>query len=193
ICILLYVDDMLIACKSKFEIKYTKRLLRKEFDMKELGPARKILENSEKYRVDNGKLVYVPLGAHFKVLANPCKNHWEAVKWILKYLKGTTDVGLVYGRDQGKHVDINSFVDADYAKDPNKGRSIIGYVFMVHGCVVSWKVALHHVVTLSTTEAKYMVLTKAVKESIWLKGLLIELGVNLRRKRRKRRRRQQGR
>ncbi|GKE38680.1 hypothetical protein Tco_1462085, partial [Tanacetum coccineum] len=113
-------------------------------------------------------------------LANPVKNHWETVKWILKYLKGTADVGLVYGRDQGKHVDVDGFVDADYAKDPDKGRSIIGYVFMVHGCVVSWKATLQHVVALSTTEAEYMALTEAVKESIWLKGQLIELGVNLR-------------
>ena len=250
IYLLLYVDDMLIACKSKSEIEYTKGLLRKEFDMKELGPARKILGMEiirdrgsrtlkvsqsgyvqkilNKYRVDNGKSVSVPLGAHFKVslkdcpssdwdvermskvpyanavgslmylmvctrpdiayaisivsryLANPGKNHWEAVKWILKYLKGTADVGLVYGRDQGKHVDVKGFVDADYAKDPDKGRSITGYVFMVHGCVVSWKATLQHVVALSTTEAEYMALTEAVKESIWLKGLLIELGINLR-------------
>ncbi|GKB31108.1 retrovirus-related pol polyprotein from transposon TNT 1-94 [Tanacetum coccineum] len=94
--------------------------------------------------------------------------------------QGTADVGLVYGRDQGKHVDVDGFVDADYAKDPDKGRSITGYVFMVHGCVVSWKATLQHVVALSTTEAEYMALTEAVKESIWLKGLLIELGVNLR-------------
>ncbi|GJX09954.1 retrovirus-related pol polyprotein from transposon TNT 1-94 [Tanacetum coccineum] len=73
----------------------------------------------------------------------------EAVKWILKYLKGTADVGLVYGRDQGKHVDVDGFMDKDYAKDPDKG-------------------------------AEYMALREAVKESIWLKGLLIELGVNLR-------------
>nr|GEV31849.1 zinc finger, CCHC-type [Tanacetum cinerariifolium] len=128
------------------------------------GYVQKILNN---YRVDNGKSVSVPLGAHFKVslkdcsadivyavstvsryLANPGKNHWEAVKWILKYLKKTADVGLVYGRDQGKHVDIDDFVNADYAKDPDN-------------------------------EAEYMTFTEAVKESIWLKGLLIKLGVNL--------------
>ncbi|GKB28461.1 retrotransposon protein, putative, ty1-copia subclass [Tanacetum coccineum] len=181
IYLLLYVDDMLIACKSKSKIEYTKGLLRKEFDMKELGPARKILSMEifrdrgsqtlkvsqsgyvqkilNNYRVNNGKSVFVPLGAHFK---------------------GTTDVGLVCGRDQGKHVDVDGSVDADYAKDPDKGRSITGYVFMVHGYVVSWKSTLQHVVALSTTEAEYMVLTEAVKESIWLKGLLIELGVNLR-------------
>ncbi|GKB52121.1 retrovirus-related pol polyprotein from transposon TNT 1-94 [Tanacetum coccineum] len=201
----------------------------KEFDMKELGPARKILGMEivrdrgsrtlkvsqsgyvqkilNNYRMDNGKSVSVPLGAHFKVSLKDCpSNDWDvermskvpyanavgslmylmvctrpdiayAVSIVSRYL---ANPGLVYGRDQGKHVDVDGFVDADYAKDPDKGRSITGYVFMVHGCVVSWKATLQHVVALSTTEAEYMALTEAVKESIWLKGLLIELGVNLR-------------
>ncbi|GJZ38671.1 hypothetical protein Tco_0585234 [Tanacetum coccineum] len=92
-----------------------------------------------------------------------------------KVFEGTANVGLVYGRDQGKHMDVGGFVYADYAKDPDKDRSIIGYVFMVHGCVLSWKATLQHVVALSTTEAEYMALTEAeaVKEIIWLKGLLV--------------------
>lgn len=69
-------------------------------------------------------------------------------------------------------------VDADYAIDPENGRSKIVYVFMVDGCVVSWKTILQHEVVLSTTEPEY--LAGAVKVSIWLKVLLIELGVNLR-------------
>nr|GFA33617.1 hypothetical protein [Tanacetum cinerariifolium] len=72
-----------------------------------------------------------------------------------------------------------------YLANPGKNQwemlmVITGYVFMVHGCVVSWKATLQHVVSLSTIEAEHMALTKVVKESIWLKGLLIELGVNLR-------------
>ncbi|GJR80126.1 zinc finger MYM-type protein 1-like protein [Tanacetum coccineum] len=114
-----------------------------------------------------------------RYLANPGKNHWEAVKWILKYLRGTVNVGLVYGTHHGNHVDVTGFVDSDYAKDPDKGRSITGYAFLVQGCVVSWKATLQHVVALSTTEAEYMALTEAVKEAIWLRGLLEELGVEL--------------
>ncbi|GJR98548.1 retrotransposon protein, putative, ty1-copia subclass [Tanacetum coccineum] len=201
IYLLLYVDDMLIACKSKAEIGSTKSLLNKEFDMKELG-------------IDNGNSVKMPLGGHCKLslkdcpvrdcdvermskvpyanavgslmylmvctrpdiayavsvvsiyLANPGKNRWEAVKWILKYLRGTANVGLVYATNHGNHVDVKCFVDSDYAKDPDKGRSMTGYAFLVHGCVVSWKATLQHVVVLSTTEAKYMALTEAVKEAI---------------------------
>ncbi|GJR25706.1 hypothetical protein Tco_1101938 [Tanacetum coccineum] len=114
-----------------------------------------------------------------RYLANPGKNHWEAVKWILKYLRGTVNMGLVYGINRRNHADVTSFVDSDYAKDPDKYRSITSYAFLVHGCVVSWKATLQHMVALSTTEAEYMAFTEAVKEVIWLKGLLEELGVEL--------------
>ncbi|GJY29846.1 hypothetical protein Tco_0405613 [Tanacetum coccineum] len=97
-----------------------------------------------------------------RYLVNPDKNHWEAVKRILRYLRGTANVGLVYGTDRGNHVDVTSFVDLDYAKDLDKGRSIIGYE--VHGCVVNWNATLQHVVALSTIEAEYMAFTKVIKE-----------------------------
>nr|GEZ04257.1 zinc finger, CCHC-type [Tanacetum cinerariifolium] len=172
---------------NKSEFENTKRLLRKEFDMKELGPARKILGMEivrdrgnrtlkvsqsgyvqkilNNYIVDNGKSVSVPLGAYFKVSLKDCpSNDWD-VERMSKVLYANV-VGLMYGRNQGKHVDVDGFVDADYAKDPDKGRSIIGYVFMIHGCIVSWNATLQHVVALSTTEAEYMALTEAVKKHL---------------------------
>ncbi|GKC66831.1 hypothetical protein Tco_1099429, partial [Tanacetum coccineum] len=79
---------------------------------------------------------------------------------------GTTNVGLVYGKICGNHVDITCFVDSNYAKDLDKGRSTIGYAFLLKGCVVSWKAMLQHVVAFSTTEAEYLDLTEAVKEPI---------------------------
>ncbi|GKA87974.1 retrovirus-related pol polyprotein from transposon TNT 1-94 [Tanacetum coccineum] len=149
------------------KIEYTKGLLRKEFDMKELGPARKILG----MEIVSDRVGLCAIGSTLR------PDITYVVSIVSRYL---ANLGLVYGRDQGKHVNVDDFVDADYAKDPDMGRSIIGYVFMVHGCVVSWKATLQHVIALSTTEAGYMVLTEAVKESIWLKGILIELEVNLR-------------
>ncbi|GJR57692.1 retrovirus-related pol polyprotein from transposon TNT 1-94 [Tanacetum coccineum] len=165
IYLLLYVDDMLIACKSKAEIGSTKTLLKREFDMKELGEAKKILgmeiirDRSRKilrvsqsgyvskilnnFRIDNGKSVQMPLGRH-----SVCSKYWETVKRILKYLWGTANVGLVYETNHGNHVDATGFVDSDYAKDPDK-------------------------------EAEYMALTEAMKEAIWLRRLLEELGIEL--------------
>nr|GEW04163.1 putative polyprotein [Tanacetum cinerariifolium] len=176
IYLLLYVDEMLIACKSMDEIGSTKSLLKREFDVKDLEEAKKILgmeivrDRSRKirrvsqsgyiskildyFRIDNKKSVQMPLGGHFKLslkdcsirdcdvermskvpyanavgslmylmvctrldivyavsivsryLANPGKNHWEAVKWILKYLRGTANVGLIYGTNRGNHKNV---------------------------------------------------------------------------------------
>nr|GEV22883.1 retrovirus-related Pol polyprotein from transposon TNT 1-94 [Tanacetum cinerariifolium] len=91
---LLYVDDMLIACKSKAEIGSTKSLLKREFDKKDLGEAKKILgmeivrDQSRKilrvsqsgyismilnnFRIDNRKSVQMPLGGHFKLSLKDC-------------------------------------------------------------------------------------------------------------------------
>ncbi|GKF68211.1 hypothetical protein Tco_0197890, partial [Tanacetum coccineum] len=70
-------------------------------------------------------------------LTNPGKNHWEAVKWILKYLKGSVDVGLVYGRDQGKHIDVDGFVVANYAKDPDKEMEYMALIKAVKESISS--------------------------------------------------------
>nr|GEV09004.1 retrotransposon protein, putative, Ty1-copia subclass [Tanacetum cinerariifolium] len=197
--LLLYVDDMMIACKSKAEIGSIKSLLKKEFDIKELGEAKKILgmeivrDRSRKilrvsqsryvskilnnFRIDNGKLVKMPVGGHFKMSLKDCpvracnvekksKVPYANAIRSLMYLMGTANVCLVYGKNHGNHVDVTGFVDSDYDKDPDKGRSITGYAFLVHGCVVSWKAMLQHVVALSTIEAEYMALTKAVNEAI---------------------------
>lgn len=53
-----------------------------------------------------------------------------------------------------------------------------GYLFMVNGCLIDWKATLQQVVALATTKAKYTATTDAVKEALWLKGLLGELRMN---------------
>nr|GEY60693.1 retrotransposon protein, putative, Ty1-copia subclass [Tanacetum cinerariifolium] len=173
------IEGVQIPSRSSYNICVYFKEFAPKFDMKELGPAKKILgieiirdRGSRTLKVSQSG--YVPLGAHFKVSLKDCpSNDWD----VERMSKVPYANAVEY---QGKNVDVDGYVDADYAKDLDKGRSITGYVFMVHGCVVSWKAILQHVVVLSTTEPDYMALTKAVKESIWLKGLLIELRVNLR-------------
>ncbi|CAO2820846.1 unnamed protein product [Amaranthus hypochondriacus] len=107
-------------------------------------------------------------------MANPGKAHWEAVKWILRYLKGTIDTGLCFGGDTCQ---IRGFVDSDYAGDLDRRRSTTGYMFKIHGAPVSWRSYLQATVALSTTEAEYMAMTEGVKEALWLRGLLDDLGL----------------
>ena len=75
----------------------------------------------------------------------------------------------------GQHV--VGYCDSDYAGDLDKRRSTTGYVFTLAKAPVSWKSTLQSTVDLSTTEAEYMAITEAVKEAIWLQGLLDDLGV----------------
>ena len=70
-------------------------------------------------------------------------------------------------------------MDSDNDADLDRRRSLTSFVFIVGSCAVSWRATLQSVVALSTTEAEYMVVSKACKELIWLKGLYAELcGVN---------------
>ncbi|KAJ4700747.1 Retrovirus-related Pol polyprotein from transposon TNT 1-94 [Melia azedarach] len=99
-----------------------------------------------------------------RFMGEPSKEHWQAVKRIFRYLKGTFDVGLIYGGDT--QCLVTGFSDSDYAGDVDSRRSMTGYVFTLGSSVVSWKATLQPTVTLSTTEAEYMALTEAAKEGI---------------------------
>ncbi|XP_062099813.1 secreted RxLR effector protein 161-like [Humulus lupulus] len=109
-----------------------------------------------------------------KYMANPGKEHWEAMKWTLRYLVGMTKVGLIYRR-QNSTTDLEGYCDADYAWDRDSRRSTSAYLFLIGGNCVSWKVQIQPAVVLSTTESKYIVVTEAIKEALWLRGLLEEV------------------
>ncbi|CAM8974082.1 unnamed protein product [Rhodiola kirilowii] len=109
-------------------------------------------------------------------MANPGKYHWHAKKWLLRYIKGTLGKGLVYGKGKVSADLIQGFVDSDYARNIDTRKSQTGLVFTVFGTAVSWKANLQKVVALSTTEAEFMAITEAVKEALWMKGQMIELG-----------------
>lgn len=110
-------------------------------------------------------------------MGHPGKVHWQAVKWILRYLRGTADVGLVYDRSSKTCSSVFGYVDSDYAGDLDKRRSLTGYVFTLSGCAISWKATLQSTIALSTTEAESMAAAEAVKEAIWLRGLVCDLGL----------------
>jgi len=53
---------------------------------------------------------------------------------------------------------------------------VTGYAFTIGNSLVSWKATLQPIVALSTIEGEYMALAEAMKEEIWLKGLISDLG-----------------
>jgi hypothetical protein len=111
-----------------------------------------------------------------KYMANPGKQHWDAVKWIFRYLKGTTDYGITFVR-QKSDLSVVGYVDADYAGDLDDRRSTTGYVFTLTGGPICWKSMIQSTVAMSTTEVEYMAAAEAAKEALWLTGLVKELGI----------------
>ncbi|KAH9751017.1 hypothetical protein KPL71_014114 [Citrus sinensis] len=181
IYLVLYIDDMFIASKNMYQIDLLKQQLRGEFEIKDLGPAKKILGMQpirdrksrslfltqedyinkvlDKFEIRTAKPVQTPLPAHFRCLI------------------GTSGYKLMYGGQRAYDSLIVGYVDADYAGDLGKRRSFTGYLFTFDNCTINSKAQLQILVALSTTKAEYTAAAEAIKEAIWLKGMLKELGV----------------
>lgn len=118
------------------------------------------------------------VGALSQHLSHPCLAAWNLGLHVLRYLKGTQSLGLIYN---AKDVMIEGnqswylpecFTDSDWAGDPNSRRSTTGYCFNLNGAAISWRSRLQPTVSLSSTEAEYRATTEAGQEVVWLRGLL---------------------
>ncbi|KAL2481031.1 cysteine-rich RLK (RECEPTOR-like protein kinase) 8 [Abeliophyllum distichum] len=90
-----------------------------------------------------------------RFIANPRPEHWDALKWLLQYLKGTFNLGLIFGTCN-KGVILKGFVDADFAGDKDN-RNLQLLMFLHCGTCISWKSQLQPIVALSTTDSEYFV------------------------------------
>lgn len=99
--------------------------------------------------------------------------HWNAVKRIMRYLKGT--IGLKLKFEYGASDEICGYSDADWASDVDKRRSCTGFLFTLSGGAITWMSKRQATVALSTTEAEYMALSATTQEALWLKQLYTEL------------------
>ncbi|KAG7312922.1 hypothetical protein JYU34_001322 [Plutella xylostella] len=104
--------------------------------------------------------------------SKPTKEHWIALKRVLRYLKGTSNMKLTYKKNEENVV---GYCDADWASNIEDRRSCTGHVFLFQGAAISWASKRQLTVALSSTEAEYMSLTSAVQEALWLGQLHREL------------------
>lgn len=107
-----------------------------------------------------------PVGLVSRFMSKPVKEHWSAVKWILRYIQGTLDTRLCFS-NKGEFV-VRGYCDSDYGGDRDHSKSVNGIVLTAGGNTISWKSQLQKVVALSSTEAEYIALSEAAREGIWL-------------------------
>ena len=108
--------------------------------------------------------------------SDPCKEHWMAVKRIFRYLKSTTNYGLLY-KAEGS-TDCVGFSDADWAGDLSDRKSTSGFVFLSAEGAILWGSKKQSCVALSTAEAEYVALSLATQESTWLSNLMFQIGAS---------------
>jgi transposase InsO family protein len=106
---------------------------------------------------------------------NPAKAHWEAVKRILSYLRGTITSGICYGGVQERNM-LLTYSDSDYAGDLVTRKSTTGVFCFLNGAPVSWSSHRQDCVSLSSTEAEYVAASAATKTVIWFRQLLDDIG-----------------
>ncbi len=139
--------------------------------------------NKEKYGYSQlvGSLMYLAVctrpdiaqavGALAKYMAAPTVIHWAAATGVLRYLAGTKDYGINFGRE-GCNTELVGYCDSDYAGDLDTRRSTTGYVFVINGGAITWSSRRQQTVAASTTEAEYMAAAAATKEALWLRKLI---------------------
>ncbi|MCO5567543.1 hypothetical protein L7F22_021237 [Adiantum nelumboides] len=119
--------------------------------------------------------IAIVVGVVSRYMANPGKNHWNAVKRLLRYLKGTASKCL---RFENSEASIVGYTDADYAGCSDTRKSTFSYVFLVVKAAVSWRSVLQTCTSSSTTESEYVAASSASKEAVWLARLVGELGIH---------------
>ena len=114
------------------------------------------------------------VGVVSRNLSNPGKKHWEAVKGVMRYLNGTKNMCICFGK---KEACVVGYTHSDYARDLDNRRSTSGYVFTFIGGAISWQSCLQSCTSQSTTEANYVEALEACKEALWLGCLVGDLGI----------------
>ena len=138
------------------------------------------------YRQVVGSLMYLASGTRpdiaqalrecARYCSNPGRPHWNALKWILRYLVGTKDLCIRYGKKipDMPFSPLHGNVDASWGDNIDDRRSTTGYNFISYGGPIVWRSQTQKSVSLSSCEAEYMAANEAGKEAVWLARLYKE-------------------
>jgi len=110
---------------------------------------------------------------------DPREPHLAALKRILRYIRGTLHLGLLLR--PSVQSDLLVYSDTDWAGCPDTRKSTSGYAVFLGDNLISWSSKRQNAVSRSSAEAEYRAVANAVAEASWLRQLLVELHVPLRR------------
>ena len=131
--------------------------------------------NETEYRRSIGCLRYLlhtrpdlsfSVGVLSRYMQDPKESHGVALKQVLRYLKGTTALGLSFKAT--RKLELVGFNDSSHNVDADDGKSTTGHVFYLDQNPISWCSQKQEIVALSSCESEFMAATEAAKQAIWL-------------------------
>ncbi len=144
-------------------------------------------EDTSYFRSATGSLLYLSRGSRpdithsvmvlTKSMAKPGPKAMAKLKRVLRYLKGTTNIGITYTEDADGGDKLTAYADSDFAGDQDKGYSTTGVVLYLAGGPVVWIAKNQTVLAISTFEAEVVALSKACLMVIHFRNLLESLNM----------------
>ena len=118
------------------------------------------------------------IGVLCRFAENPGPEHWGAAKRILRYLKGSIGLKLVYLHTMSEDR-FATYSDVDLSGNPDNLRSTGGFAICITGATVQWGSHLQPHVSLSSTESEYTIASKVACEVMWMRYLFEEVGYDM--------------
>ncbi|GJY93389.1 retrovirus-related pol polyprotein from transposon TNT 1-94 [Tanacetum coccineum] len=103
--------------------------------------------------------------------------HWTAMKTILKYLRNTENMFLVYGGNPKVELRVDCYCDAGFETNRDDIKSQTGYIFVLNGGAVDWRSSKQSTTAMSATEAEYIAASEAAMEAVWIRKFILGLGI----------------
>ncbi|KAL0397801.1 UNVERIFIED_CONTAM: Retrovirus-related Pol polyprotein from transposon RE1 [Sesamum calycinum] len=179
-------------CDSLDSLSSVKHYLDDLFTIKDLGHAKFFLglelarSTHDRYRRLVGRLLYLGFSRpdiSFAVqqlsqfLQHPREPHWDAALHLVRYLKGSSTLGLFFGTDSP--LTLSAFSDSDWASCLDTRRSVTGYCVFLGGSLVSWKTKKQATVSRFSAEAEYRSMASTVCELLWISYILGDFGITV--------------
>ena len=108
-----------------------------------------------------------------RFVAKPAHVHLVAMQRVLAYLHNTRTLGLRFSPTVSSG--IQTYTDADWSSRLSTAWAVI----MLYGCAIHWHTRLQRSVSHSTAEAEYVAASMAVRELIFLREVLQDMGVSV--------------
>jgi len=99
--------------------------------------------------------------------------HLKSAKRVLRYIKGTLEFGIMFGRLE--EVNLHGFSNSDWAGSSDDVKSTLGYLFSLGSGYFSWSSKKQEVVAQSTAESEYVAAVAAVNQALWIRKILADL------------------